>query len=195
MKRMRVLFGQRRTMVLVAAAVVLLASGVIYGSGANFSTSAASADNVFTAGIVDVTPDDTMVLDLGPMAPGNTYDGQVAVENSGNVDGNFYLAATDIRNFLSDGVTGTGTDLASRLEVQITPWGAPASAWVPLTSLDDAGKDLFCGSLTVGESGTVDVLVRFVNGDTGGSRGADNAYQDLVTKAKLNWIVVSTPEG
>jgi hypothetical protein len=189
------MFGQRRTMVLVTAAVLLLAAGVVVGSGANFSTSAASADNVFTAGIVGAAPNNGMLLNLGPMAPGNTYSGTVEVTNSGNVPGNFYVAATDIQNYLIDGITPTATDLASRLEVQLTPWTGAPSGWYLLTDLDDVGFDILCGSLIPGEIGQVTVEVRFINGDlAAGSRGADNAYQEIVTKAKLNWIVVSTPE-
>ncbi|MBN2204256.1 MAG: hypothetical protein JW767_04460 [Thermoleophilia bacterium] len=194
MKRMRVLFGQRRMQLLVTAAVLLLAAGVVVGSGANFSTSAASADNVFTAGIVGALPNDAMLLDLGPMAPGNTYTGTVEVENSGNVAGNFYMAATDVLNYELDGATLTATDLASRLEVRITPWGAPQSEWISLPALE-AGSDMLCGSLDPGTTGQVVVEVQFINGDlVAGSRGADNAYQEIVTKATLNWIVVSTPE-
>ncbi len=67
MKRMRVLFGQRRMQLLVTAAVLLLAAGVVVGSGANFSTSAASPGNTFTAGYVALTPDGA--LSFGPLAP------------------------------------------------------------------------------------------------------------------------------
>ena len=66
MKRMRVLFGQRRMQLLATAAVLLLAVGVVVGSGANFSTSAASAGNTFTAGYVGLSPNGT--LSFGPLA-------------------------------------------------------------------------------------------------------------------------------
>jgi hypothetical protein len=96
MKRMKVLFGQRRIMVLATLAILVLTAAALVASSASFTATAANPGNVFTAGnlaISDVTGNDpsTVILSSGLMRPGDVVDGTVTIGNAGNVPGSFTL--------------------------------------------------------------------------------------------------------
>ena len=50
MKRMKVMFGQRRIMILATLAILVLAAAALAASSASFTATSANAGNVFTAG-------------------------------------------------------------------------------------------------------------------------------------------------
>ena len=50
MKRIKILFGQRRFQVLATLTGVIMAVAVVVGSGASFTAQSANAKNVFSAG-------------------------------------------------------------------------------------------------------------------------------------------------
>ena len=50
MKRMKVLFGQRRIMVLATLAILVLTAAALVASSASFTATSANPGNVFTAG-------------------------------------------------------------------------------------------------------------------------------------------------
>ena len=50
MKRFKVLFGNRRMMVLLTLAILVLAATALVASSASFTATSANAGNVFTAG-------------------------------------------------------------------------------------------------------------------------------------------------
>ncbi len=188
MKRMRVLFGQRRMQLLVTAAVLLLAAGVVVGSGANFSTSAASPGNTFTAGYVALTPDGA--LSFGPLAPSAGPDpaisGDIGVENTGNVQGIFYLDINVI-----GATTPNGGSLADVLFVRVSDF-ADAEVYDGLLS---AMPEIRCGTLDVGLTDSVTVEPYFLDSDGDPDdpleRGSDNQYQESVVTATATWTVVS----
>lgn len=193
-KRMSVL-GMRRTMIVVTLAVVLLAVGAWIGSGANFSkTEAAAANNTFSAGFVDITANG-LGFTVGPMAPGGEASGTATVDNSGNVEGRFYLTVTDLLETAGADPAAVETPgvLSEVLEIYVTPFGAGAEQG-PYTLPDLAsGSDEFdCGILAAGATGTITVRAVFPDGNAGGGRGADNGYQNATSTVKLNWTVVST---
>ena len=55
MKRMKVLFGNRRMMVLLTLAILVLAATALVASSASFTATSANPDNVFTAGNSRIT--------------------------------------------------------------------------------------------------------------------------------------------
>lgn len=203
MKRMRVLFGQRRMQLLVTAAVLLLAAGVVVGSGANFSTTrAAAADNVFAAGFVDLTPIGA-AFTIGPLAPGGEGSGTVTVENAGNVEGRFYLTGVDLDEFEGTDVNGVaaGEVLSTVLEIYVRDFnGNWSTNPVSLADLGDGTVEIDCGVLPANDGeaadtsdqGTVTVRAVFPDGDSGGTRGADNGLMNAISYLDLEWTVVST---
>ena len=53
MKRMKVLFGNRRMMVLLTLAILVLAATALVASSASFTATSANPGNMFTAGASD----------------------------------------------------------------------------------------------------------------------------------------------
>jgi hypothetical protein len=188
--------GKRRMMVVVTMAVLLLAVAAWIGSGANFSkTEAASANNTFSAGFVDITADG-LGFTVGPMAPGGEGIGTATVENSGNIEGHFYLTVADLLESAGVDPNGVaaGRDLSDVLEVYVTGWGAGAVEEGPYTlpALASGASEFDCGVLAAGDTGTVTVRAAFPDGNAGGGRGADNGLMNAVSTVKLDWTVVST---
>jgi spore coat-associated protein N len=113
MKRMKVLFGQRRLQVLLTLAVLLLAVSVVIGSGANFTATSANAGNAFTAGNLSMNNDVPGAIFLttpARMRPGATSTGTVTISNTGDVPGQFSLTKT---------ATSDPNDLGARLDLLI----------------------------------------------------------------------------
>jgi len=97
MKRMKVLFGQRRLQVLLTLAVLVLAVSVVVGSGANFTATSANAGNVFTAGTLSMSNNRAGAIFLTTpalMRPGASSTGTVTISNTGDVPGQFSLTKT-----------------------------------------------------------------------------------------------------
>jgi hypothetical protein len=171
------MFGQRRTMVLVTAAMVLLAAGVIYGSGASFVvTSAPSVGNTFTAGELVATDSGAKIIVEG-LAPGHEkYAGVMGVQNDGDVSGTFGLGASDV----------TVNALADVLNVRIIGFDGTTEVYDGLLKdLTPAGCN--CGSLAPGVSGEVEVYASFPDG----GYGADNPLMLMAVSATLTWTAVS----
>lgn len=102
MKRMKVLFGQRRMMVLVTLTILVLAAAALAASSASFTATSANPDNVFTSGDLDIgnyradgtTNNEGNVivnLPMSNMAPGATSTGTAVIVNEGSISGDFTL--------------------------------------------------------------------------------------------------------
>ena len=94
MKRMRVLFGQRRVMVLVTLTVLVLAAAALVASSASFTATSANAGNFFTAGTLTMTnvtgnAPSKVILSAANMRPGDVKTGTVTLSNTGSVPGKF----------------------------------------------------------------------------------------------------------
>jgi hypothetical protein len=97
MKRMQVLFGQRRMMVLVTLTILVLAAAALAASSASFTATSANPGNTFTAGTLsifnskDVAGVHQMVFSVYDMAPGDSQFATVTIGNNGSVSGLFTL--------------------------------------------------------------------------------------------------------
>ncbi|MGZ4275946.1 MAG: TasA family protein [Solirubrobacteraceae bacterium] len=75
-----------------ALAVVLAAVGLTVGSGANFTASKANAGNLFATGTLDIGRDNgSAILTMSNMKPGDSTQGQITVQNTGSLTGDFHL--------------------------------------------------------------------------------------------------------
>jgi len=182
MKRMKVLFGQRRLQVLLTLAVLLLAVSVVIGSGANFTSESANAGNIFTAGNLSHSNNVSgAILTADKMKPGDTKSGSITLTNDGDIPGDFSFAKT-----MSDNVLGTGNgDFRTKLDLTITEgattiWIGKIGAVIPAAAMD-------LGTWDPGDSHTYVFKVDFPDG---GSGGADNAYKQASITAAFDWTAV-----
>ena len=189
MKRFKILFGQRRFQVLAALGAVALAVSVVVASGASFTAHSANATNVFSNGTLAMgnTPSG-MSATITNMVPGDFHDGSVTIENTGDVQGHFYLEAAN--------VTADTKAIAEYLDVTITD-GATVVYDGKLAGLQQ--EDL--GLWAAGDSHTYSFHVSFpdagrsagVNG--AGGVGLDNQYMGATTTVDFNWTAVSVEQG
>ena len=76
MKRMKVLFGQRRVMVLVTLTILVLAATALVASSASFTASSANIDNTFTTGNLTMT-NGVVSFASGKLMPNHDLTGTV----------------------------------------------------------------------------------------------------------------------
>lgn len=96
MKRMKVMFGQRRIMVLATLAILVLAAAALAASSASFTATSANPGNVFTAGDLDMynSKDGSLILTSTNIKPGDIVSSTVTLRNIGSVDGAFTVSKT-----------------------------------------------------------------------------------------------------
>lgn len=191
MKRIKILFGQRRFQVLATLTGVIMAVAVVMASGASFTAHTANPSNVFSAGTLAMsnTPNG-MEVTVTNMVPGDSHDGSVTIENTGDVQGNFYLEPVTITGDTMDG------KFAADLQVVI----------------NDGTEDIYKGSLSglkqvdLGvwqpkDHKTFSFHVSFPDkGRTASTQageapiGNDNQYMGASTTAQFDWTSVSVAQ-
>jgi len=193
MKRMKVLFGQRRVMVLVTLTILVLAAAALAASSASFTAQTANPGNVFTAGALTMTNDKApgAILTLTTMKPGDTISGSVKLQNTGSVDGAFSMTKS-----IASHAEGTGGGiLADKLNLVITEgattiWsgklgaatGTPAPGTFPLS----------LGTWIVGSAAhTYTFTVTWPNNEA--ASGADSLFMGSTCTARFQWDAVSIP--
>jgi spore coat-associated protein N len=184
MKRMKVLFGQRRFQLLVTLGAVAVAASVALGSGAAFTAQTANPANVFSSGTLAMTNTPTgMSTTISDMVPGDYHTGTVVIQNTGTVKGHFYLEPVAISNDTKS--------FASQLQLVITD-GATQVYSGALSGLGQ--QDL--GTWAVNDSHTYTFRVTFPdNGRDASGVGRDNAFMGATTTAGFTWTAVSVPTG
>ena len=187
MKRVKVLFGQRRFQILASMAVLLLAAGVVVASGASFTSQSANAANVFSAGTLAMTnTPNGFTANVSHMVPADSYTGTITIQNTGTVQGHFYLQPVTI--------TGDTLGFAQDLQLLITD-GATQVYSGSLSGL--VQEDL--GTWPADASHTYTFKVTFPDGNAAApitiGDGADNAFMGATTTADFNWTPVSVSNG
>ena len=112
MKRMKVLFGQRRMMVLVTLTILVLAATALVASSASFTASSANLSNTFTTGNLTMT-NGAVSFATGKLMPGHDLAGTVNL--TATADGgtaSLYLKRTTPHR--------TDAALASKLTLTVT---------------------------------------------------------------------------
>jgi hypothetical protein len=153
MSRLKVLAAQPR-IALGALLTLLLATGAVVGSGADFTASSANPANTFASGTLSIanSKDGTAILSAGSLKPAGTpAAGTVDIQNDGDLSGAFTVGRTtpidsDIANPLS-----------GKLDVTIVDCGAFAGA-TPPTCGDGDDVDKYSGG-TLAEMGTPGHLI------------------------------------
>ncbi len=106
-----------RKLLLIVLAVILMAALVGMATFSWFTDSASVADNIFTAGTLEISvtdPVDGAAFSIANMAPGDVATGSITVKNSGTLDMQF----TAVVSGTSSGGRNN-VDLADMLDVEI----------------------------------------------------------------------------
>jgi hypothetical protein len=116
MSRLQVLVAQPR-IALGALLTLLLATGAVVGSGADFTASSANPTNTFAAGTLTIgnSKNATAILTAANMRPGDpATTGTVDIENTGSLSGAFTLS----RGTVTD--SDPANPLSAKLNVVVT---------------------------------------------------------------------------
>jgi spore coat-associated protein N len=190
MKRIKILFGQRRFQVLATLTGVVIAAALVIGSGANFTAHSANPSNVFSTGTLSMSNSPSgMEVTVSNMVPGDSHDGSVVIKNTGDVAGHFYLEPVYL--------TENTKKIADNLDLTITDEARNVVFDGKLAALPQ--KDL--GQWKADESHTYSFHVSFpdnkrADGIAGaGGIGNDNQYMGATTTAAFNWTTVSVSQG
>jgi hypothetical protein len=164
--------------------VLLLAAMMAVGSGANFNSRSANPGNVVTAGnLMHINhKDDSAVLDVDLIKPGEERTGTVDIENTGDIDGVFSIART-----ITTDTTGPSNPFAAHLNLKVenVTTGAPALYDGLLSAMNGTlGSDV----IAPGDTNTYRFTVEFVDG---GPNGADNAFKSARVEADFDWEAVN----
>jgi spore coat-associated protein N len=191
MKRFKVLFGQRRFQGLITIAAIMLAASVVVASGANFTSTSANADNVFTAGNLSHynSKAGSAIFTVTKMKPGDKAPGTVIITNDGDIAGDFTLTNSSVTNPVLPA-------LSTLLTVKI--WSTkllplPAGTKTLIYGGDGlaaiavgVNPALSLGTFAVGESRQYDFEVTFPDG----SPAHDNLYKKASMSVNYDWTAV-----
>jgi hypothetical protein len=187
MKRMKVLFGQRRVMVLVTLTILVLAAAALAASSASFTSTSANPGNIFTAGTMTHTNNSTL-LTVDPIMPDDTWRqvGTVEIGNTGDADGALTMTSSDLLNTPGP----YGGNLSEVLQLRITRVSDGAVVY-PAGPIDAVGS-VAMGNLASGASETYRFDVMFPDGDTAiTGPGADNGYKESSMEIDFDWEMIN----
>jgi len=192
MKRMKVLFGNRRMMVLLTLAILVLAATALVASSASFTATSANPGNVFTAGALTISNKDTgglsregmTVLNLtaSGMKPSDTAVGTAVIKNTGSIAGTFKLTG------VMDASGGTyDAAFAHYLTLTVTEDATAIVTNKPLDTALASGIPLTGGAPWLpAAQHTYVFTVTFPNG----AAGVENAYMGKSATIGLTWSAV-----
>ena len=179
--------------VLGSLAVVVAATGVVVGSGANFTASSANPNNSFAAGTLSILNDKEAAAILtagGDLVPGGpAQTGVVDIQNDGSIAGDFTLT----RGTLSD--TDAVNPLSGKLNIVVKDCGQwpDASTVEPCGDGDDTtivtGQTVSSlgatslGNFAAGEKHRYEFSVQL-------DGSATDAYQGGETTVTFDWDAV-----
>jgi hypothetical protein len=188
MKRMKVMFGQRRIMILATLAILVLAAAALVASSASFTATSANAGNIFTAGTMTTTNTSTLATINGIM-PDDTWHtvGTVQIGNTGGADGRLTMTTSGLDNPTPG---ANGALLSDVLQLRITRLSDNVVVYA--AGHIDAVGSVTMGDIAVGDDDTYRFEVMFPDGDTPTSGpGADNDYKLSSMTINFDWEMIN----
>ena len=187
MKRFKVLFGNRRMMVLLTLAVLVLAATALVASSASFTATSANTGNIFTAGTLTLT-DTGVMANISKIMPDDAWHtvGTLTLGNTGDKTGHLTMTSA----ITDDSPGAGGGHLPAVLLLKITRGSDNVVIYnghINTVGTVDAGN-------LVGTTGTdtYKFEVQFPDGDTLVSGpGADNAYKLSAMTIGFTWEIVN----
>lgn len=185
-KRVSVLWQADRRKVLMSLSALAVASTVVLGSGANFTSSSANPGNTYTAGDLKHTnsKDAAVIFEADKMKPGESRNGTVDITNNGDIDGVFTLSKT---------VDSQTAAFASKLRLKVEDCGSPTTgtctgAPVKYDGVVSSMAPVSLGTFVATEAHRYKFTVSFPDG---GTAGADNPYKGATADVTYNWESVN----
>jgi hypothetical protein len=168
---------------------LLLAVTMAVGSGANFNSTSANPGNVVTAGNLahSNSKAGSAILSVTRLRPGQSSSGTVDIANTGDIDGVFTLAKSNLVD------TPASPAFSSKLDLVVDDLGDPAASPAPAPVQKYSGKLGAMGTIALGTYAPGDThRYRFtVTFPDGGANGADNAYKGASTSVRYDWESVN----
>ncbi len=191
MKRIKVLIGKRRVMVIATLAILVLAA--LVASSASFTSSSANPGNIFTAGTLKSTSTGA-VMHLTGLKPDNNWitAGTVTVTNTGDIDGAFTLAGV-----VTDDASGTGHSgkLSDVLRIRVHAASqADPNTYVYNGNVAGLAAGVAAGTILGGgtHNDVYTFQVEFPNGTTSYLPDAgDNIYQGASLTMTFDWTAIN----
>jgi hypothetical protein len=190
MKRMKVMFGKRRVMVLVTLVVLVLAAAALIASSASFTSTSSNNANVFTAGrLTHGNSPSSATLSVDRLIPGTVWVpvGSVTLTNTGDVQGHFWLTTSDLQDTPG---AGHSAWLSNVLQLRVMSgatevYNGPINA-VGSPTAEDAGVILASGAATY------DFAVMLPDtGNPGGPDLGDNRFQGASMRIDFDWEAIT----
>ena len=187
--------AKRPKRMLGALAVLVAATGIVAGSGANFTASSANPSNSFATGSLSILNDkeNAAILTATNMVPGGTpTTGTVDIRNTGTITGTFTLS----RNAPVD--SDSGNPLSAKLNLIVKDCGV----WPDATTVEPCGDGddtVVYGSPanTISGMSSNVALGTFAAGakhryefSVGLDSSAGDAYQGDSSTVQFNWNAV-----
>jgi spore coat-associated protein N len=190
MSRLSFLWRSSPRKVLAALGLMLAATAVALGSGANFNSTSANPSNVLSAGNLahSNSKAGAAILTAQKMKPGDSTTGTVDIKNTGDIPGTFSLAKSNLVD------TPATPAFSAKLTAVIEDLGDPActvscpAAVSKYSGTVGAMGTIALGTFAVNESHRYKFTITFPDG---GANGADNAYKSASTTVQYDWTSVS----
>lgn len=184
MKRISLLWKASPRRLLVAISTMAVASAVVVGSGANFNSTSASADNTFTAGTLSHSnsKNNQAILSASEIKPGYSDSGVADIVNTGSLGGTFTLTKSN----LSDAPSSPA--LSGKLDLVVEDLGdcTPSCTATPVEKYN--GTIGAMGAVALGTfAANEEHRYRFTVSFPDGTPAEDNPYQGASTTVRFNW--------
>ena len=182
MKRMKVLIGKRRVMVIATLAILVLAAAALVASSASFTAQAANTDNVFTTGSLHLSDNQpaTAWLSAALMVPGDKKSGTVTITNTGDVAGKFSLVVAKKAD-----VGGFGQKLLLTITDGTTTWQK---------TVDNMLGTINLGTINPGAANAKVYTITAEFPDTGVNAsgvGNENGYMGAAVTVDFTWNAIT----
>jgi spore coat-associated protein N len=181
-----------------ALAVLVAATGVVAGSGANFTAQSANPNNSFSAGTLSILNDkeNAAILTTGTtgMKPGGASAvGVVDIQNDGSLAGNFELSRSNVTN------TDATYPMSAKLNLVVKDCGE----WSGPSTVEACGAAGSVADVTV-YTGTIDGMGTVNLGNFGGGEkhryefsvqldaSATDDYQGDSSTVRFDWDAVQS---
>lgn len=185
---------RRRLLLVLPILVVMIAAAAVLASGAVFTASSFNVQTLSAGNLKHVNNKDeaAIIATYDKMKPGDVRSGTVQLTNDGDLDGKFYLSASNLKHTEVAPFTG---DLSTVLKLKVEDGGptplyngninalpATGGAWGTLIDV---------GTIAAGASKTYTFTVYWPDGGIpGGPLLGDNNYKKSSMSIQFDWSQV-----